>query len=83
MRHLSFPLSFTLCLKETVSAANTTESGYINPKGQKNIEVTGKLGTDHMQKYYEMRCLNCGFEYKANGSDIWQRKCPKCQGGKP
>lgn len=18
-----------------------------------------------------------------NGSDIWQRKCPKCQGGKP
>lgn len=27
-----------------------------------------------MQKYYAMKCLNCGFEYKSNGSDIWQRK---------
>ena len=30
-----------------------------------------------------MRCLeeNCGYEYLANGSDIFQKKCPKCQNG--
>lgn len=26
-----------------------------------------------------MECLNCGHNYRANGTDIWQRKCPKCQ----
>lgn len=62
---------------------NTTENGYINKNNQKNIGATGELGTDHMQKFYLMQCLNCGYEYRANGSDIWRRKCPKCQGGKP
>jgi len=49
---------------------NSTMSGYINSKGQKNNGATGEQGTDHMQHYYAMKCLNCGFEYKANGSDI-------------
>ncbi len=26
-----------------------------------------------------MECLNCGYKYYANGSDIWLRKCPQCQ----
>jgi hypothetical protein len=25
--------------------------------------------------------VGCGREYGANGSDIFQRKCPNCQGG--
>ena len=28
-----------------------------------------------------MKCLDCGHKYFANGSDIWQRKCKKRQGG--
>lgn len=26
-----------------------------------------------------MECLDCGYKYYANGSDIWLRKCPQCQ----
>ena len=63
--------------------ANTTELEYINKNSQKNTGATNEPRTDHMQKYYLMKCLNCGYEYKSNGSDIWQKKCPKCQGGKP
>jgi len=62
---------------------STTVRGYINKNKQKNLGFSGEPGTDHMQKLYILKCLNCDFEYKANGSDIWQRKCPKCQGGKP
>jgi hypothetical protein len=65
-------------MKET-----TTIAGYINKNNQKNLGCSGESGTDHMQSFYLMKCLSCGSEYKANGSDIWQRKCPRCQGGKP
>lgn len=30
-----------------------------------------------------LECLKCGHKYYANGTDIWLRKCPKCQGGRP
>jgi PHP family Zn ribbon phosphoesterase len=62
---------------------STTQIGYINRNNQKNLGTNGEIGTDHMQKFYSLQCLNCGLSYKANGSDIWQRKCPKCQGGRP
>lgn len=61
----------------------TTACGYINKNNQENLGASGERGTDHMQKFYFLKCLNCGYEYKANGSDIWQRKCPSCQRGKP
>lgn len=48
-----------------------------------NIGRTEENGTDHMQWFYSMECQSCNFKYKANGSDIWQRKCPNCQGGRP
>ena len=63
--------------------AKTTVSGYINNNNQQNMGATGEPGTDNMQKFYLMKCLKCGYEYKANGSDIWERKCPKCGDGKP
>ena len=56
--------------------------GYINKNNQKNNGITPHEGTDNNQHFYEMECLNCGHKYYANGSDIWQRKCPVCQGGK-
>ena len=60
----------------------STDAGYVNKNNQKNIGRTDEPGTDNGQWFYEMECLNCGHKYKANGSDIWQRKCPNCQGGK-
>ena len=61
----------------------STEVGYINDNDQKNNGRSNERGTDHGQWFYHMECLRCGHKYYANGSDIWQRKCPKCQGGNP
>ena len=61
----------------------TTSLGYINRKKQKNVGKTNQPGNDHGQTIYKMECLCCGCYYGANGSDIWQRKCPKCQDGQP
>ena len=51
--------------------------------GQVVVRPTHLPGTDHNQYVYAMRCRNSGHEYGANGSDIFQRKCPNCQGGAP
>ena len=48
-----------------------------------NIRATGLPGNDHLQYIYVLRCERCGNEYGSNGSDIFQRKCPSCQGGMP
>jgi hypothetical protein len=61
----------------------TTDIGFINKNNQKNLGKTDKIGSDHMQYFYNLKCLNCSNEYLSNGSDICQRKCPSCQGGKP
>ena len=61
----------------------TTKPGYINKNNQKNIGRTEEQGTDHMQWFYSIERQKCNFKYNANGSDIWQRKCPNCQGGRP
>ena len=59
-----------------------TEAGTINKNNQRNNGKTNIPGTDYGQWFYSMECLNCGHNYMANGTDIWLRKCPKCQGGK-
>ncbi len=61
----------------------TTEIGYVNRNNQIVIEKTDRPGTDFRQTVYILRCQDCLTEYGANGSDIWQRKCPECQGGRP
>ena len=61
----------------------TTDAGYLNPNGQTVVRRTDLRGTDHRQYIYVLRCTNCRFEYGANGSDIHDRKCPRCQGGAP
>ncbi len=61
----------------------TTKIGYINKNNQQNLGRSNKLGNDHMQYSYKMKCLICNHEYGSNGSDIFQRKCPNCGGGKP
>jgi hypothetical protein len=62
---------------------NTTRIGYVNPNGQVVIRNTGRPGTDHNAKIYQLGCSLCGLTYGSNGTDIFDRKCPKCGQGKP
>lgn len=62
-------------------STNTTEIGYINRNQQQNFGHRGVSGTDHGQVAYKLKCMLCEYEYGANGTDIFQRKCPSCQGG--
>ena len=64
------------------NAKGTTTPGYVNRNLQEVIARTEQAGSDHGQRVYLLRCARCGYQYGANGSDIFQRKCPKCQGGK-
>lgn len=66
-----------------MSEARTTQPGYVNRNSQVVIRGTGLSGTDHGQTVYQLGCSACGHVYGANGSDIHERKCPKCQGGQP
>ena len=61
----------------------TTQTGYENRNGQVVVEPTDLPGTDQWQRIYVLRCHRCDATYGANGSDIWLRKCPNCQGGAP
>lgn len=59
----------------------TTEPGYRNRNGQVVVRKTELEGNDHNQMTYVLRCDECGHEYGANGSDIFQRRCPAHDGG--
>ena len=63
----------------------TTQIGYVNRNNQKVHGTRGVAGNDNCQYSYKMECMveGCGYIYGANGTDIFQRKCPRCQGGKP
>ena len=63
--------------------ALTTTAGTVNENGQEVIGPTGQAGSDHLQQIYVLRCQRCGHEYGANGSDVWQRRCPACGAGAP
>lgn len=69
--------------KKEVAVKNSTSAGFVNKNNQKNNGKTNIPGTGNMQWFYDMECLNCGHKYHANGHDIWLRKCPCCQGGRP
>ena len=68
-----------------LSKPKSTQIGYINNNNQRNNGRSTELGTDYGQWFYYMECLNvdCGHKYLANGTNIYEKKCPKCQGGKP
>lgn len=55
----------------------------VNRNRQQVLQGTGLPGNDHKQVVYLLECRDCGFRYGANGSDIFQRKCPACRGGRP
>ena len=64
--------------------------GDINRNDQILIARTAIPGNDHLQYVWVLVCVRrdaggvlCGHRYGANGSDFFQRKCPKCQDGAP
>ena len=59
----------------------TTKIGYENSKGQVCKGTLGVSGTDYNQFAYKVVCNKCGIVYGANGTDIYERNCPNCQGG--
>lgn len=65
------------------NAGKTTRPGYVNKNQQEVINRTDQPGNDHNQLVYVLNCGACGHRYGANGSDIWQRRCPACGGGAP
>ena len=67
--------------KKKTALKGTTKIGFVSRRGQVVIRGTGAPGTDHGQKIYQLGCSKCGHVYGANGSDIYDHKCPKCQGG--
>lgn len=72
-------------MKNFVSGnTDTTKIGFVNRNNQRCDGHRKVAGTDHRQFAYRMECLepNCGYVYGANGTDVFQRKCPKCQKGK-
>ena len=63
----------------------STRIGHVNRNQQQCLGHRGSSGNDHGQRAYRLRCLmpGCGQEYGANGTDVFQRRCPRCQGGRP
>jgi hypothetical protein len=61
----------------------TTEIGYFNPHRQQCCGHCGVPGTDNRQYAYKTECTICGYVYGTNGSDMYERRCPECQGGAP
>lgn len=66
-----------------MSTKGTTAVGYVNRNDQVVVQSTNLPGNDHNQLIYLLRCHHCGHVYGANGSDIFQRKCPAHDGGAP
>jgi Zn finger protein HypA/HybF involved in hydrogenase expression len=61
----------------------TTQPGYVNRNAQRVIRATQLPGTDKVQTAYVLECEQCQHRYAANESDIFERRCPRCQTGKP
>lgn len=61
----------------------TTQIGFQNRNQQVVVRKTDLPGNDHNQVVYVLRCGVCGHEYGANGSDIFQRRCPDHDQGRP
>jgi hypothetical protein len=61
----------------------TTRIGRINPNRQEVVRKTERRGNDHYQFVYILLCKKCTYKYGANGSNLGNRRCPRCDGGRP
>lgn len=69
--------------------ATKSVPGDINRNQQRLLAKTSLPGNNHMQYIWVVECQSanghgiCGHRYGVNGTDFFQRLCPKCQGGRP
>jgi hypothetical protein len=63
--------------------AHVTSIGYRNREGQQVIRKTEREGTTPGQRVFVLHCTVCDHEYGAEGNEIHDRLCPKCQDGPP
>src|SRR5688572_8248329 len=68
---------------ERTSWDHITSIGYRNREGQLVIRKTEREGSAPGQRVFILHCTVCDHEYGADGSDIYDRLCPKCQDGPP
>jgi hypothetical protein len=66
-----------------------SELGELSRNSQKLLDKTERAGTDFNSRMWIVRCMRpsgdgtCDHVYGVDGTDFFQRKCPKCQGGEP
>jgi hypothetical protein len=67
----------------------SSQVGDTNRNNQKLLAKTNSPGTDNRQYVWVVECQSisndevCGHRYGVNGTDFFQRLCPKCQRGQP
>ena len=68
-----------------VTEGYSTQGGFENENSQVNLGRTNppRLGSDFAAYVHVMHCFRCGMNYGSNSTNIWNRACPYCQGGKP
>ena len=59
----------------------SVQVGTVNKNDQRCCGHRGVAGTDNLQYAYKVECLRCGYVYGANGTAMFERRCPECQGG--
>jgi hypothetical protein len=69
--------------RPTRQPGQTVNVGYENRNRQVVVRCTALPGDDQGHSVYVLRCGVCGHEYGAHGFDIFQRRCPKHDGGAP
>lgn len=59
-----------------MAARGTKQVGYKNRSDQVVFRTAELPGNDHNQLVYGLRCIPCGHEHGANGSDIFSAVAP-------
>jgi putative restriction endonuclease len=57
--------------------------GDVNRNDQRILRLSTQPGTDHNAQVWVLKCRVCSYVYGSNSTKAWQRKCPKCQNGRP
>ncbi len=81
--HASLPEGVPGDADSALDETGSTRTGTVNKHGQMVMGTRGIAGSEHLQRAFKMFCTHCYLNYGANGSDVWLRKCPRCQGGAP
>ena len=65
-----------------MSASGATP-GFVNKNGQVVLYKTEQRNGVQPKMAYKLGCSKCGQVYATRDPDVFERKCPACQGGEP